>query len=67
MAADHETIRCLLSDGGIRSVQLVNGSLMIALPKEAATRKGVDKGANLPIIPSDEEGVLFEVLAPGSE
>jgi len=64
MAADHETIRCLLSDGGIRSVQLVNGSLMIALPKEAATREGVDKGVDLPIIPSDDEGVLFEVLAP---
>lgn len=64
MAADHETIRCLLSDGGMMSVQLVNGSLMITLPKEPATRNGVEKGANLPVIPSDKEDVLFEILAP---
>jgi len=64
MGIDNKTVRRLLSDGGLMSVRQIKGSYLVTLPKESATKSGVEKGTDLPVIPSDRDGVMFEILEP---
>lgn len=54
----------ILTDGGLRKVQEVGGSLMVSLPEKDAGDFDVEKQDELMVIRSDDDDTLWEIKQP---
>jgi phosphate uptake regulator len=62
-ASEATRLRILL-DGGVRTVQQTGHSLTVSLPSESAATLEVEQGDEVAVVPSDRDGVLWEIRDP---
>jgi hypothetical protein len=56
-------VAALMRDGGCYSLQDNSGAWMVSIPKEHARDElGLEPGDQLAVVPSDDDGSLYEII-----